>query len=106
MSQREIHLWLRDGGGPKALAAGTRPPGPGPVVAVVARSVPQALERLARRNVLLRERLKLAKPEGAELSEAQRLAVETWADEDRDHVLGVRRVPEAELVRSYGEANA
>lgn len=99
----EIHLWLRASGAPKALAAGSRPPGPGLVVAVVARSVPQALERWTRRNVLLRERLKLAAPEQAELTEAQRLAVETWSDEDRDHVLGVRRVPAHELVRNYGE---
>lgn len=99
----EVHLWLRADGPPKAVAAGAKPPGPGPVVAVVARSVPHALERLRRRTVLLRERLKLAEPDRAQLNEAQRLAVETWAEEDRDHVLGVRHVPAAELVRGYGE---
>ena len=96
----EIHLWLReDGELPKAVAAGAAPPGPGPVVAVRARTADLARALLGQRRVLLAERLGLA--EGQEPSAAQLEAVRTWAPADRELVQAVRVV--VGFQRAYGQ---
>lgn len=100
----EIHLWVREDGTddapalPKAIAPGTRPPGPGSVVAVRAPRVKEARALLVQRSQIL---AKL----GGEPSESDLELLERAGSPDVAVLRAVRVVPPSDLVRPYGSAS-
>lgn len=102
LPEREVRLWMReDGGAPKALGEGQRPPGPGRVVAIRAGSREEALAALALRAKL--ERTHGDEPMTPGLVAA--LARQASADRDRLRVIalvGIREVATSEMTAPYG----
>lgn len=93
---REIHLWLReDGQRPKAIGAGVKPPGPGAVVAVRARSLSEAL-------AVIRLRRELVQRLGSEPTPAVVEALSLASPEQGEILSAVREVPADSLVLRYG----
>lgn len=93
-----LWLWLReDGQAPKVIARGSRPPGPGKVLEIQARTKAEALRVLQHRRQLERDHGALSAEVCKVLATAHRSEPLALAA-----LQGIREVPEAEQLTAHG----
>ena len=97
-----VYLWIRQDGQPaKVIAVGAHPPGPGKVLAVVARNGADARRVVAERLALIE---RLAARVGRALSAEDLTLLTAGQPEQAELISAVREVAPAEFTHRHGEA--